>query len=161
MARSEVRVERDHAKRLLTELDLLLREAGVSKAQLAGVGVGLGPGSYTGLRVGVAAATALARGLEIALGGGSTLAAVAARKLQPNEQGIFALDARRGNVYGGVFVKEADGVRAVNAERKWDRTVLQESYPDLPYVEDGVPDASYLAKLVFSGAARVVEPAYL
>ncbi len=166
LARFEERVERDHAKRLLGELERLLEKAGVNKRQLTGVGVGLGPGSYTGLRVGVAAAQGLARGLGVPLGGGSTLAAVAAGKLQADETGVFALDARRGNVYGGVFSKQGESkqgenVKPLSAERKWTRAVLRASYPDLPYREDAVPDASYLASIVFSGAGRAVEPVYL
>lgn len=160
-ARFEERLERDHAKRLLSELGSLLSEAGVDKRQLAGVGVGLGPGSYTGLRVGVAAAQGLARGLGVALGGGSTLQAVAAGTLVANEKGVIALDARRGHVYGSVFHRQGEVVHTLEDERKWERNDLQRAFPDLPYFEDKVPDASFLAKLVFSGLARAVEPVYL
>ena len=160
LARFEARVGRDHAKRLLGELELLLRETGTSKRQLAGVGVGLGPGSYTGLRGGVAAARGLARGLGVPLGGGGTLAAVAAGTLPTNQTGVCALDARRGNVYAGVFRKRGEEVTALEPARKWERSALQARYPDLPYFENAVPDASYLAKTVLSGA-RAVEPVYL
>ena len=160
LAHFKERVERDHAKRLLDELDHLLNAAGVSKQQLSGIGVGLGPGSYTGLRVGVAAAQGLARGLGVPLGGGGTLEAVAAGRLKTNETGVIALDARRGNVYGGVFEK-GEEVRTLEPARKWERAVLQASYPDLPYFEDEVPDASYLASLVFRGAGQAIKPVYL
>lgn len=161
LARFEERLERDHARRLLDELGSLLREVGVNKRQLAGVGVGLGPGSYTGLRVGVAAAQGLARGLGVPLGGGSTLQAVAAGTLAANEKGVIALDARRNHVYGGVFHRQGEAVHTLEDERKWERNDLQRTFPDLPYFEDKVPDTSFLAKLVFSGLARAVEPVYL
>lgn len=161
LARFEERLDRDHAKRLLNELGSLLSEVGVDKRQLAGVGVGLGPGSYTGLRVGVAAAQGLARGLGVPLGGGSTLQAVAAGTLAANEKGVVALDARRGHVYGGVFHKRGEAVHSLEDERKWERSALRRTFPDLPYFENKIPDASFLAKLVFSGLARAVEPIYL
>ena len=161
LAGFEERLGRDHAERLLGELENLLGKAGVSKRQLAGVGVGLGPGSYTGLRVGVAAARGLARGLGVPLGGGGTLQAVAAKTLAAGETGVCALDARRGNVYGGVFRRQGEDVTTLVSAGKWERAALRASQPDLPYFEDAAPDAGYLAKLIFTGAARAVEPVYL
>ena len=57
-------VGRDHAARVTTALDELLGRAGVSRKALTGVTVGVGPGSYTGLRVGVAVAKGIARSPE-------------------------------------------------------------------------------------------------
>ena len=171
LARFAETLERDHAKRLLDELGTLLSDAGLTKRHITGVGVGLGPGSYTGLRVGVAAAQGVARGLGVPLGGGSTLAAVAAGVFAKGAgseevgaevcEAVVALDARRGNVYAGVFAKQGEAVTCLQDERKWDRAALRAAYPHLPYFEDGVPDASYLARSLFRGEARAVEPVYL
>lgn len=163
LARFTERLERDHAKRLLGELGTLLKDAGLTKRHIVGVGVGLGPGSYTGLRVGVAAARGLARGLGVPLGGGSTLAAVAAGVLtkESSDEAVIALDARRGNVYAGVFTKQGGTVTSLQNERKRERAALQAAYPHLPYFEDEAPDASYLAWSLFRGEARAVAPVYL
>lgn len=153
-------VERDHAKRILSELERLFQSAGVSKSDVVGIGVGLGPGSYTGLRVGHATAQGLARGLGIAYGGRSTLAAVAARVLD-NGKGVIALDARRENVYAGVFERRGDDVSVMEAPKKWARAVLQQTYPHLPYIEDEVPDASFLAQAFAEGHATDTALIYL
>ena len=51
---------RDHAAQLMGELEALMSEAGVARSDVRGVGVGVGPGSYTGVRIGVATALGLA-----------------------------------------------------------------------------------------------------
>ncbi|MCL2654250.1 MAG: tRNA (adenosine(37)-N6)-threonylcarbamoyltransferase complex transferase subunit TsaD [Coriobacteriia bacterium] len=71
---------------LLPTIDALLREQGVGRGQLSAVVVGRGPGSFTGVRIGVATAKGLAQGLGIPLYGVSTTDAVAwaiARRLAP------------------------------------------------------------------------------
>lgn len=72
-----VRLGRRHAEVLWAELEGFLHEAGVDKAQLRGIAVGRGPGSYTGLRVGIAAGLGLGRGLGIRVVGVDTLQGVA------------------------------------------------------------------------------------
>jgi tRNA threonylcarbamoyl adenosine modification protein YeaZ len=58
-----------HGEELLTRIDEMLAEAGVPLAELCGIVVGTGPGAFTGLRVGLATAKALARGLDIPIAG--------------------------------------------------------------------------------------------
>src|ERR687896_1227907 len=62
---------------LLEDVDALLRRGGVRDTQLEGIAVGTGPGRYTGLRMGLVTARALALALEVPLAGVSTLAALA------------------------------------------------------------------------------------
>jgi tRNA threonylcarbamoyladenosine biosynthesis protein TsaB len=64
--------------RVLEDVDALLRGAGVEPRELDALGVGVGPGSFTGVRMGLAAARALALSLEIPAAGVSTLAVLAA-----------------------------------------------------------------------------------
>ena len=66
------------AVRVLADADELLREAGVEPSELGGVVVGTGPGSFTGLRMGLAAARGLAFALDVPVAGVSTLDALAA-----------------------------------------------------------------------------------
>jgi tRNA threonylcarbamoyladenosine biosynthesis protein TsaB len=64
--------------RVLEDVDALLREAGVEPRDLDALAVGIGPGSFTGIRMGLAAARALALSLELPASGVSTLAVLAA-----------------------------------------------------------------------------------
>jgi tRNA threonylcarbamoyladenosine biosynthesis protein TsaB len=66
------------AVRVLQDADELLRRAALGQAELTGLVVGTGPGSFTGLRMGLAAARGLATALELPVAGVSTLAALAA-----------------------------------------------------------------------------------
>ena len=152
-------VGRDHAARLPAALSTLFQKAELTPAHLQGVGVGVGPGSYTGLRVGVAAAKGIAQGLGIPLRGVSTLEAVAAGVLSDQEpRGVVALDARRGNVYAGVFHLHASNLTQIGELFKVERTAAQQR--GLPYFEGVPPDAGYLAQCAEKGA-NTVSPLYL
>ena len=93
-----------HAPRLLGLAHELLAGAGLTFADVGRVAVGLGPGGFTGLRIGVATARALAQAAGAELVGVSTLRALAAGA-QPEAvggQGVLAVvDARRGEVFVG------------------------------------------------------------
>lgn len=157
-------VRRDHAARVTSALDELLSHAGLTPKDLTGVTVGVGPGSYTGLRVGVAVAKGVARSLNIPLRGENTLLALAATALGTAERseteprGVVALDARRGNVYAGVFRLEGDFIVQEGELVKAAREALQSR--GLPYFEDIRPDAAYLARCAALGA-NAVTPLYL
>ena len=86
-----------HSKRILPMVQQLLSNAGVSLAQLDGIVFGRGPGSFTGVRIGVGVTQGLAFGADIPVYGVSTLAAMAqaARRLYNAEQVVAAIDARR------------------------------------------------------------------
>lgn len=94
---------RDAAGRILLAVDAVLAEAGVGRRELDGVIVGVGPGSFTGLRIGIATALGLSHGLGIPVTGVSSLAALAAGA----PGAVAAVDARRGEV----FVQEPDRVQ--------------------------------------------------
>ena len=152
-------VGRDHAKRITGALDTLFGQAGLTPKKLRGVCVGVGPGSYTGLRVGVATAQGLARGLNVPLRGESTLLAMAAGVLSDAEpHAIVALDARRGNVYAGVFRFGAGEIEPQRELFKGARADL--TARGLPYFENVPPDAGFLARRGALGA-NAVTPIYL
>jgi tRNA threonylcarbamoyl adenosine modification protein YeaZ len=67
-----------HGEELLTRIDEMLAATAVSLAELGGIVVGTGPGAFTGLRVGLATAKALARGLDIPIAGVATSEALLA-----------------------------------------------------------------------------------
>jgi tRNA threonylcarbamoyladenosine biosynthesis protein TsaB len=83
------------ASTVLADADLLLRQAGLSVSYLEGVVVGTGPGSFTGLRIGLAAARGLSLALGIPVAGVSTLEALVAAA----PGAVPVLDARRGEVF--------------------------------------------------------------
>lgn len=90
-----------HSKRILPMVQQLLSEAGISLAQLDGIVFGRGPGSFTGVRIGVGVTQGLAFGADIPVYGVSTLAAMAqaAARLHSATQVIAAIDARMAEVY--------------------------------------------------------------
>jgi len=102
-------IGRGHAEQLMDFVDAALDAAGVTLQDIGRIAVTVGPGSFTGIRVGVAAA----RGLSLALGvpavGVSTLAAIAADH-QTGSPVMVAMDAKRDEVYWQRFA--ADGSAA-------------------------------------------------
>ena len=83
----------------------LLHQCGVTVSQLDGVAVANGPGSFTGIRIGVAAAKGFAWGLQLPLYGVSTLEAMAYHGLAAGEGALVcaAMDARRSQIYNALF----------------------------------------------------------
>jgi tRNA threonylcarbamoyladenosine biosynthesis protein TsaB len=90
-----------HASELLPRIAGLMEEAGLGWAEVGAVGVGVGPGAFTGLRIGVATARslALARGLE--LRPVSSLRALAEGIDHPLR--LPVIDARRGEVFAAIY----------------------------------------------------------
>jgi tRNA threonylcarbamoyl adenosine modification protein YeaZ len=95
-----------HAPSLLVCLDRLLAEQGRALAEVDRIALSIGPGSFTGLRIGLATALGLAFGTDRLLVPVPSLAALAT---QAKVDGLIApiLDARRGEVYAGLY--RADG----------------------------------------------------
>ena len=92
----------EHASRLVPAIDEALEEAGVDRPELAGVIVGEGPGSFTGVRVAAATAKGLTRALSVPLWAISSLAAAAlAWDAGPIRYALF--DARSDRVYGACY----------------------------------------------------------
>lgn len=105
--------ERPHASDLLPELERALDALGAEPKDIAAVIVGTGPGSYTGLRVGVATALGLARGTGAALCGVPSFEALAMAELSPGQTCSVLLDARQGELYVARYRRDQDGVTAL------------------------------------------------
>jgi tRNA threonylcarbamoyladenosine biosynthesis protein TsaB len=102
---------RRNARDLAPALAELLAAAGWRARQLEAVYVSVGPGSYTGLRVGVMSAKALAYATGCALIGVETFAAIARQALSSCERLDVIADAQKDNVYLQSFLREGDAWR--------------------------------------------------
>jgi tRNA threonylcarbamoyladenosine biosynthesis protein TsaB len=95
-----------HAAELMPAIDHVMEEAGLTFADLDAIAVGVGPGTFTGLRIGVTTARSLAKANELPLRGVSSLAALAAGI--PDGLRLPLIDAKRGEVYAALFEGEAE-----------------------------------------------------
>ena len=144
---------RRHAELLLPELEALMKRTRVRKDQLTGVVTGTGPGSYTGLRVGLAAAAGIARGLGIPHYGADSLAAAAWPLLAEGAAAWITVDARRGNVYAGCYSRTGNELVTVAAPAKVPLAELTGRASDagIPIVRAGPADATWLAMRAAAG----------
>jgi tRNA threonylcarbamoyl adenosine modification protein YeaZ len=94
-----------HAEHLMAVIEEALRQAGRGYADLSAVAVSVGPGSFTGLRVGVATARGLALALRIPAIGVTTLEALAeaARPAFPERTVLAVLDGGRGDIHAALY----------------------------------------------------------
>ena len=95
-----------HAEKLHVFINEVLREANLDTKQLNAIAISKGPGSYTGLRIGVSAAKGLCFALEIPLISTLTLEVLAQQVIYEDCYIITLLDARRMEVYSAVFNAE-------------------------------------------------------
>lgn len=113
----ETEVEKSHAKLLTIYIEELLTELDIQKSQLHAVAVSMGPGSYTGLRIGASTAKGFAYALDIPVIGVDTLSALAvgASQLSLNCDFIIPMiDARRMEVYHAIFDSALNPLEAVS-----------------------------------------------
>lgn len=175
-ARSEA-MPRGHQERLAPMVRDLAAEAGISFKTLTRIGVTVGPGSFTGLRVGIAFAKGMGSALGVPVVGVGTLAAMAF-----GHPGFVAaaIDARRGQIYlqlfgDGVALTAPDAVTLETAAAR-----IAEVYPGGPATFTGSgapllegilagavietpdgPDPVAVARLAAAAPARPVRPLYL
>jgi len=102
---------RRHAEHLVPVIEALCRESGVALDQMAAIGVGIGPGLFTGLRVGVATATMLAHVLTIPVVPVGSLDLVAHPLRHADRRIVAVLDARRSEVFYASYQPVPGGVQ--------------------------------------------------
>lgn len=124
VAEVNVDANRRHAEELIEAADWALRRAGVELEQVDVLAISRGPGSFTGLRVGVSAWKGLAAGADLPLVGVSTLDAMS--RLVSRSDGVICplLDARMREIYGAVYRFEG-GIRSKTGE---DRVCAVEAF---------------------------------
>lgn len=92
-----------HATRLLGLVDEVLAAAEIDLSEVDRIAVGVGPGSFTGLRIGIATARGLAQGTGAPLVGVGTLRALAEPALREGRPVLAAIDARRGEAFAAAW----------------------------------------------------------
>ncbi|MBW1654071.1 tRNA (adenosine(37)-N6)-threonylcarbamoyltransferase complex dimerization subunit type 1 TsaB [Flavobacterium quisquiliarum] len=105
-----------HAEKLHVFIEEVIAKAGISVQELNAIAVSQGPGSYTGLRIGVSAAKGLCYALNIPLIGVDTLQTLASQAGVIDGKIVPMLDARRMEVYSEVFNADLTVERAIKAE---------------------------------------------
>ena len=105
-----------HSTKLHSFIDEVLKESNVSSRELSAIAVSKGPGSYTGLRIGVAAAKGLCYALDLPLISVSTLLILAKQIKVESGLIIPVMDARRDEVYSAIFDSSYNSIREVLAE---------------------------------------------
>ncbi|EPX8802320.1 tRNA (adenosine(37)-N6)-threonylcarbamoyltransferase complex dimerization subunit type 1 TsaB [Listeria monocytogenes] len=96
-------LKKNHSVRLLPAIAALMDECGVKPTDLKKIAVAKGPGSYTGLRIGVTVAKTMAWDAGIPIVGISSLALLAENGLYFPGKVVALMDARRNNVYAGIY----------------------------------------------------------
>ena len=113
-----------HAEKLHVFIEEIVKEANVNFSEIKAVAVSKGPGSYTGLRIGVSAAKGLCYALQIPLISIDTMQ-VLAKKANVDGLIVPMIDARRMEVYSAIFDKNHNKIKEVEAE-----VLTENSYQD-------------------------------
>lgn len=117
LGESVIDAGRSHLEMLLPEIHTLLENHGLATRDIRALAVGTGPGTFSGLRVGIATARGLAQGLRVPLRGSSTLEALAAGMVEAMPAGtergdvdiMPVIDAKRGQVFARLYRCENSG----------------------------------------------------
>lgn len=154
-----------HAEKLQGYITQVLDRANISKNDLDAIAVSKGPGSYTGLRIGVSAAKGICYALDIPLLAISTLGSLASQVT--GSVVVPMLDARRMEVYSAVFSSEMDQMRDIQAQiitKDSFKTYLDKgrvtfigdgvekfeavcTHPNAVFIKNALPSASQMAQI--------------
>ena len=158
-----------HAERLHVYIDEALKEAGIKSADLSAIAISKGPGSYTGLRIGVSAAKGLCFALDKPLIAVPTLEALAHQVELEDGIVISMLDARRMEVYSAIYDSNYKEIRETQAQildenafaenlqngkvyfigNGVEKTKTLISHPNAIFVDDKLPSANDMSALAF------------
>lgn len=114
LAHSEVVSDRQHCEALTPMIDFVCKQAGVSFRELGAVAVDIGPGLFTGMRVGIATAKAISFSLDLPIIGICSLDVLAAAVPRTDSVVIPVIDARRHEVYWAMYRSVEDELRQVH-----------------------------------------------
>ena len=159
MAEMTLNIKKTHSERLMPLLDQLLTESGIEREEIEAIAAAAGPGSFTGLRIGVSTARALAQVLNIPAVPVCTLQAMAEAAPTPGTMICPILDARRNQVYTALFKRSKqapfnletliaptalDLHELIEALQSFDQPVIflgEGLYTYAPYLNEAMPSA--------------------
>ena len=175
LALRECKGQNAHSEKITIYIDEVLKDSGIRYQQLDSVAVSKGPGSYTGLRIGVSTAKGVCYAASLPLMAIDTLHAMAygmrdhlGAQLQPSDLLVPMIDARRMEVYCSVFNASLVSLKSTEAlvvdehsfddlldgHRLWlfgdgapKLKVLFKEVPQIQIVDDFAPSAAYMATL--------------
>ena len=111
LAENSVDTATTHSRRLIQQVDQVMQDTELEWGQIDGIAVSLGPGSFTGLRIGLSTAKGLAMAADRPMLGVSTLDGLAQQIIAPPGSLVCALlDARKKEVYASFFKCNNDGI---------------------------------------------------
>lgn len=134
-----------HAERLHVFIEASLKEIGITYKDLVAIAVSQGPGSYTGLRIGVSAAKGMCFALDIPLIAVDTLKVLASQASISSGLIVPMIDARRMEVYSAVFSPSFERLRGVQAE-----IITENSFEDVQEMLYFVGDCAEKCKVVLT-----------
>ncbi|MCC5804393.1 tRNA (adenosine(37)-N6)-threonylcarbamoyltransferase complex dimerization subunit type 1 TsaB [Rossellomorea vietnamensis] len=152
-------MKKNHSVRAMPAVEQLLKDCGVEAKELTKIVVANGPGSYTGVRIGVTLAKTLAWSLNIPLVPVSSLATLASSGRYFQGFIVPLFDARRGQVYTGLYEFQGDRLVCVEEDRnimldEW-ATKLKELDKELLFVGNDVSIHNGMIKEVLGDQARI------
>ena len=139
-----------HAERLHVFIEQVMTETSISLTDLSAVAVSQGPGSYTGLRIGVSAAKGLCFSLGIPLFAIDTLHVIALQAKVSDGLIIPMLDARRMEVYSAIFTLNFEKKREVRAE-----IITEDSFKDIKGNIYFIGDCAQKCKVVLTQSNHI------
>lgn len=158
------------ASNVLAAADVLLREHGLDQEQISRLAVGTGPGSFTGIRIGLAAARGLAFALDLPVAGVSTLEALGAGApgavpvIDAKRRQVFAIVGGSARCLAPDELEVVSGTRCVGDGAVRYRSLLETKGAEVPPDDSELhlPLARHHAALAGEfGPAEAVEPVYL
>ena len=163
LAELTVQTRLTHSETLLPHIQEVLVMAGVKKETLAGIAVSIGPGSFTGLRIGLATAKSIAYALHLPLLGVSTLEALAWHFPVPGVYIAALLDAQKGNAYAALYAYENGTMKEVKSTvvKSMEEIVMACEAMDRPVMLVGDIVQKKAAKIAALSSKVFVAPAHM
>lgn len=152
-----------HSRTLMPIVEHILKNAEIAPADIGAVAVAVGPGSFTGIRIGVAAAKGLAFSLDKPAAGVSTLAAMARNVSFAGGLVVCAMDARRSQIYNALFESRDGALTRLTPDRAIGLAELAEELREDPRPKTVVGDGAHLCvdALLAQGVSCRLAPAHL
>lgn len=141
-----------HSRTLMPMVEAMLKNAELTVADADAIAVAVGPGSFTGIRIGVAAAKGLAFAAEKPCAGVSTLEAMARGLAHMDALIVCAMDARRNQVYNALFEAKGGTLNRLTDDRAIALADLAEELRSDPRPKIAVGDGGVLCRDFFAGA---------